>query len=178
MPIRLSDRRCNWSHLGQPYERSGIVAPRQIEAASHRLHEGLELAWKHNDSNGVLEALIHLGGVSIAAQNSHGSVQILGFVEHEYESFFMPMEEGDRTEFLRYTAQTKAVLDESQFNALWQAGRAMSMEEAPRHGQEGIIWGKVRCSCCVDHAMNLPQTLAPPPTRYHPNGGTGSAPFR
>jgi len=108
----------------------GFLHLGDILAARRRLQEGLELALQHNDSNGVLAALIHLAGAAVYTQDGHRAARLMGFVEHQYEDWYKPMDAHDRIEFDRYMAQVKTALDEPEFSALWQQGREMTMETA------------------------------------------------
>ena len=101
-----------------------------IPAARNRLHEGLELALQHNDSNGVLAAFIHLAGTAAAAQDAQQAARLLGFVERQYEGFFMQIASWDKLQFDRYSTQVKSKLDVTEFRTLWQGGREMTMEAA------------------------------------------------
>ena len=107
----------------------GLLHLGDIPAARRRLQQGLELARQHADPNGVLAFLIHLAGTA-AAQDPQGATQLLGFVERQYEDFFIQMSSWDRLEFDRYTAQIRAALDEAEFNTLWGEGRELAMEQA------------------------------------------------
>ena len=108
----------------------GLLHLENIPRACRRLQEGLELAQQHNDSNGVLAAFIHLAGLAAAVQDTQNATLLLGFVEHQYEDWYKPMDAHDRIEFDRYMAQVKTALDEPEFSALWQQGREMTMEAA------------------------------------------------
>ena len=108
----------------------GFAAVLQADALKARpfLEKALALSSSHQDTPGVLAALIGISGLAVLLEKNRDAARMLGFINRQYEDVYRPISRLDRMEFDRYAASLKARLGADDFAALWAEGRLMAME--------------------------------------------------
>jgi hypothetical protein len=117
-----------WCQLG-----AGIVALAQgDQAAARSLYtEALNTFREHDDREGSAFALERFATLAAAAGQSETVARLLGAAEALREAIEFPLPPVDRTEYYdRLVGETRIALGEERYAAAWDAGRALSLEEA------------------------------------------------
>jgi len=124
------------ANLGIALLRTGDVA-----RASACFKEGLPLAHDLGDGDKV-SAITCLSGLAMIA-SLHGQPQraarLLGAAAALVEPLKWPLEPLDASEHDRNVATVRAHVDEAIFEAAWEAGRAMSVEQAMADALDAVV---------------------------------------
>ena len=99
-----------------------------LQAAGQFLTEGLKLNLTTNEKSYSLLCLNELGGLAGAQKQWERSARLLGFVSKQLEGV-LPLLVGPGVHD-RYVAAARAYMHETTFNAAWDAGQTMSLDEA------------------------------------------------
>lgn len=101
-----------------------------VTARTH-ISEGLELAQELHLLNELAFAMLVYGGIFAKEKKAQQAVELLSFFNTYFESgdkrYFTPTDEMD---FDCYLALAREQLDQAAFEAAWENGKAMTMEEA------------------------------------------------
>jgi tetratricopeptide (TPR) repeat protein len=79
-----------------------------------------------------------LAGVAGVAGKHQPSARLFGAVQASYEALGRKMETATRAEYDRIIARVRAPLDEATFNAAWEEGRKMTLEQAIEYALENV----------------------------------------
>jgi hypothetical protein len=102
-----------------------------IPKARSLLLQSLDLSNSNDDPYGVLSTLMHFSGLALLLDRTLAAARLLGFVERQFEGFFKEMDFlPDQYEYKKHSQTTRTRLPEAEFAALWEAGRAMTLEQA------------------------------------------------
>jgi DNA-binding NarL/FixJ family response regulator len=80
--------------------------------------------------------LAGMAGVAAAQGQAERSTRLFGAAEALFEAMGQVVEPGDRTEYDRNAAVARAQLGDHAFAAAWEAGRAMTIEQAIAEASE------------------------------------------
>jgi tetratricopeptide (TPR) repeat protein len=109
----------------------GYVALHEHDYARARalFEEGLPLQRQYEITQGLLLTVVGLAGIAGANGKPQSAARLLGAVEASRQALgdFDP---ADRMEYDRILADVRAQLDEATFDAAWEEGRKMTLEEA------------------------------------------------
>jgi predicted ATPase/DNA-binding CsgD family transcriptional regulator len=100
------------------------------ERAASLYRESLALCWSQGDQWGLTEALTGLGGIAATAGEHEVAVRLFAAAEEVRESIGLTLQQHIRTQYEAAITTTKSALGEVGFEAAWQAGRALSLEQA------------------------------------------------
>jgi predicted ATPase/DNA-binding CsgD family transcriptional regulator len=100
------------------------------ERAASLYRESLALCWTQGDQWGLTEALTGLGGIASTAGEHEVAVRLFAAAEEIRESIGLTLQQHIRTQYEAAITTTKSALGEVGFEAAWQAGRALSLEQA------------------------------------------------
>jgi predicted ATPase/DNA-binding CsgD family transcriptional regulator len=100
------------------------------ERAAARYRESLALCWSQSDQWGLTEALTGLGGIAATAGEHQVAVHLFAAAEEVRESIGLTLQQHIRTQYEAAITTTKSALGEAGFEAAWQAGRSLSLEQA------------------------------------------------
>jgi predicted ATPase/DNA-binding CsgD family transcriptional regulator len=100
------------------------------ERAASMYRESLALCWSQSDQWGLTEALTGLGGIAATAGEPEVAVRLFGAAEEIRESIGLSLQRHIRTQYEAAIATTKAALGEVGFETAWEAGQALSLEQA------------------------------------------------
>ena len=125
---RLGDRRAIGLTLGNlgVAERQGGNYPQ----AAQLLGEALEIARELGDRSGIAVTMEGIAAVAADAGEPEGAVRLFGAADALREATGMPLTPDDRPDYERSVAAARSRLDDSTFSATWDAGRALSLEDA------------------------------------------------
>ena len=110
----------------------GIVALRQEkpDKAKASLGEGLRLARSLQDQPNTIIALAELAAVAAVDGDPFRAVRLWAATAARAEAIGLVVGEPDRIEYELFLLPLRSELDESEFRAVWDEGRAMSLERA------------------------------------------------
>ncbi len=100
------------------------------------LLECLDLSFELGDTQTIYACLIFLAGIASINDAAIHAVKLLGFVERTsgepgtMNAVWEVLDRRDKTEFNLILSQTKQVIPAAEFDAFWQQGREMTMEQA------------------------------------------------
>lgn len=100
------------------------------ERAASLYRESLALCWSQSDQWGLTEALTGLGGIAATAREPEVAVRLFGAAEEIRESIGLSLQRHIRTQYEAAIATAKDALGEVGFEAAWEAGQALSLEQA------------------------------------------------
>ena len=103
---------------------------RQFAQAQQRLRESLVLFKAVSGLYFIPHALDSFAFLLAASNNAPRAAQLFGATQTLREIFGTPLPPGYHKEYASYLASTRAQLDAATFDALWNEGRAMSLEQA------------------------------------------------
>ncbi len=119
-----------------------FIAQALGEVASHRgdfkqatllLTESLSSFRKWADALGIARCLIRFADLWQMQGQIEQAAHILGFIEPWLESNQLQLVIFDETHYKHSLAATRAQLDETTFNAVWETGNKMTVEEAMQY---------------------------------------------
>jgi predicted ATPase len=110
----------------------GYIAQRQgdVARASGCFAEALALRWEMGNLEGVMLCLAGLAGVAGMQEQPVRAARLFGAAEALAELLDTPPTAIHQMEIDRNVAIARAQLDEATFTAAWEAGRAMTLEQA------------------------------------------------
>ncbi len=111
----------------------GIAALRldQWKRAVEFFLENLSLAQRTTGYEYDLRVFpMYIAGVAAGLGRFEYAARLLGATEAHFATFFKPLDAWDQAEFDRIAASARERLDEQTFNAAWEEGRKLSLEEA------------------------------------------------
>jgi predicted ATPase/DNA-binding SARP family transcriptional activator len=122
----IGARRGIASSLGQ----LGLVALKQGDYVSARAlyEERLSISRESGDRRGIAEAIEAFAALTV--RQPVKATRLLGATEALREIIGIPLSPNQRVAYDRTVATLRAALDEAAFAEAWQAGRAMTMEQA------------------------------------------------
>jgi non-specific serine/threonine protein kinase len=92
--------------------------------------ESLRLFQQRGNTRGIIECLAGLAGVVGAQGQIERAVRLLGATAAQFEAIGAAMWPADQIDYQRTVAALRAVLGEAAFAAAWDAGRALTLEQA------------------------------------------------
>jgi predicted ATPase/class 3 adenylate cyclase len=98
--------------------------------AATRFTESLALFQKLKNNNGIAICLVGFAGVSQTQGQPERAARLLGAAEAMFDAAGTVQDGTERADCNRYVAATRAQLNEETFTAMWEAGRAMTIEQA------------------------------------------------
>lgn len=138
----------------------GLYLLADLPRARTRFLEALDLATAAGDTSGVYTCLIFLAAIQIKGDAVPGevvppsvaeapkrvtapqqaappkrmliarAVRLLGWIERQYEGHYRSMDPWDQVAYDQIVAQAKQALSAAEFDALWQQGCALTLEQA------------------------------------------------
>jgi hypothetical protein len=106
-------------------------APRAItRGRAHTIEEALPLFREAAEPWSITQCLQGLAAVACDQDDARRAAQLLGAVEALREAIGSPLFPLERADYDRTSAAVRAQLDAATFAAAWEAGRAMSLEQA------------------------------------------------
>ncbi len=130
------------------------------ERAASLYRESLALCWSQSDQWGLTEALTGLGGIAATAGESEVAVRLFGAAEEIRESIGLSLQQHIRTQYEAAIATAKAALGEVGFEAAWEAGQALSLEQAVADATT-VATAKKRASETTQRAPSSVSGLTP-----------------
>jgi hypothetical protein len=104
------------------YERwSEAIAAYQESLSSH---------WTEHDALGVADAPLRLAQILVAVGNMDLAARLFGCAEAHHERAGVKLYEPVRSGYEQATASARSTLGADRFTGLWNAGRAMPLDEA------------------------------------------------
>jgi hypothetical protein len=97
--------------------------------ATARFRAGLALAQELRMKDLIATGLIGLAGV-VAKDQAERAARLLGASEALLDAIGATLDSTDQADYDRSVAMTRTQLDEATFAAAWEAGRAMTLEQA------------------------------------------------
>ncbi len=124
--------------LGNPHltamllDNLGVVALQQgdVRDARSLLADSLALKREMGDQWGVAYSLEGMAGVALAQNDFGGTACLLGIAAWVREDLGRPLQSADQDQSDRRAEAARAALGADAFAAAWEAGRAMTVEEA------------------------------------------------
>jgi len=92
--------------------------------------EGLALSRELGSRSGIAYSLAGMAGVAAAQGHSERSARLFGAAEALFDATGQVVEPVDRAEYDRHAAVARTQLGDHAFAAAWEAGRAMTIEQA------------------------------------------------
>jgi tetratricopeptide (TPR) repeat protein len=92
--------------------------------------ESLRLFQERGSKRGIIECIAGLAGVVGAQGQGERAARLLGATAAHFEAIGAAMWSADRIDYQRNVAAIRAVLGEAAFAAAWDAGRALTLEQA------------------------------------------------
>jgi predicted ATPase/transcriptional regulator with XRE-family HTH domain len=92
--------------------------------------EGLAIQMKMGNQAGIAECLVGIAGVLVALGRPEEGARLFGAAEVLFETLNLVFWPANRLEYDRNLGLLRDALDESVLSAAWEAGRAMSVEQA------------------------------------------------
>ncbi len=107
------------------------IAQRQkdYERARSLFAEGLRNSQEPKDRLSVANCLLGLAGILVIKGQPHRAAGIFGTAEAVRETIGAHIQPGDRPDYEANLALLRSRLDASTFEAFWNAGRAMPLEQ-------------------------------------------------
>jgi predicted ATPase/class 3 adenylate cyclase len=100
------------------------------KAAATKFRESLTLNWELGDRQAVGACFAAYASLAVVREDFRRAVLLLGATDRVCESLDMRLLPHDQPFFDRCTSAARAKLDAAAFNAAWEAGRAMTIEQA------------------------------------------------
>jgi predicted ATPase len=92
--------------------------------------ESLRLFQERGSKRGIIECIAGLAGVVGAQGQGERAARLLGATAAQFEAIGAAMWSADQIDYQRNVAAMRAVLGEAAFAAAWDAGRALTLEQA------------------------------------------------
>ena len=102
----------------------------KIQQAENLILESLTLSKEANMDLDMLYALIPMGGVAIALGRYERAARLLGAVAGALQFFGIELQPTDRADWERNITDVRTKLSTATFNAAWNEGCALTLEEA------------------------------------------------
>jgi hypothetical protein len=99
-------------------------------AARAHWMESLAIHRERGSKGGIAKGLEGLAAVAVAQAQPERAARLFGAAEGLREAMGAPLPPSDRAEYDRDVAAARTALGEEAFAAAWQAGRAMSLDDA------------------------------------------------
>jgi len=109
----------------------------KLDQAERAYRQTIAVWLKIGHRAAVANQLECLAFIAIAHEQGARAVKLLGAAEALREKIRIPMSSFERSEYDRSVAQLRAMLPEAEFNALWNAGRALTMEQGVELALQG-----------------------------------------
>ena len=106
------------------------IVQRHLEQAAIFLEEGIALYQDLGDKAGIAYVLVGFAGLAATQGQPKKAARLWGAVETLEGSGTEALYPIERSRYDRYMAATRAQLDEATFAAAWEAGRALTLEQA------------------------------------------------
>jgi tetratricopeptide (TPR) repeat protein len=124
--------------LGNPWganivlQNLAFIAQRRndYERARALFGESLTNSQELQDKLTSASCLVGLAGTIAALGQPHIAAQLFGAAEALRETISAQIQPGDRPDYERNLAAVRALLNPQDFDAAWQEGRALSLEQA------------------------------------------------
>jgi tetratricopeptide (TPR) repeat protein len=115
-----------------PIEGLAAVARSQgdYEEARALYRESLGIFRPAGEQRGIAAVLEGLAGIAAADDRAERAARLFGAAEALRAAIATPLAPGERADYDRYVAATHAALGQEAFAAAWEAGRALSLDEA------------------------------------------------
>jgi predicted ATPase/class 3 adenylate cyclase len=120
----------HWN-TGVTLHRLGDAA-REYERWSEAIaayQESLSYHWTERDALGVADALLRLAQILVAVGNMELAVRFFGCAEAQHEQAGVTLYEPIRHGYEQASASARSTLGRERFEALWEVGRAMPLDE-------------------------------------------------
>jgi hypothetical protein len=98
--------------------------------ASAKFRESLMPNLAFKDTTGITPCLIGYAALAMAYEQFERAVQLLSVVEALVASTHVRLMPYDHTQSTQYITALRAQLSEADFNAAWEAGKKMTLDEA------------------------------------------------
>lgn len=110
----------------------GYVALYQHEyaRAAAFFQESMNLQQELGRRRGIAECLMGLGAVAAAREQYERAARLWGGADGLFNAIRQTMDPADRVEYERHVAAMRGHMDETAFSAAWQAGHALTLEQA------------------------------------------------
>jgi predicted ATPase/DNA-binding SARP family transcriptional activator len=105
--------------------------------------ESLQINCQIKDPIGIAASVGGLAAVALEQRNKIRAARLFGAVEAILSGIVAPLLPADRLEYERNVTALRAQLGEADFAAAWDAGRAMTIEQAIAYAREGSDVGFV-----------------------------------
>jgi predicted ATPase/class 3 adenylate cyclase/Tfp pilus assembly protein PilF len=147
----------------------GVVAADQGDYPTARAmyEESLALRREIGDKKGAGECLAGLGGVAVRLAAGNGQerrvdhmergVKLLGAAEGLLQAIRAVLEGEARRSYERNVKQARALLGQTKFKSAWDAGRALSLDEAAEYALQSAVDDPARVQSDEDKAERLLQ---------------------
>ncbi len=124
--------------LAYPLRRMAFIALKSgdYEKATALCQESLELNLQVGDKRGVVACLVGLAAVAVARGQVAGSVRLFATVQVQLDTIGITLYPADQMEYERNTALVYEHLGEVTFNAAWNEGKAIPLEQAVTYALE------------------------------------------
>jgi predicted ATPase/transcriptional regulator with XRE-family HTH domain len=135
----LGDRR----NIALSYAYLGLAAFRlgEYEQASHYYKESLGIAHDIMHRFGVARTLLGLAGIAVERGQIERAIRLCGAAETQYDNLSVSLTPAERALYEKTLEAAKNQLDGGTFAAAWEAGQALSLDEAVdfARGQRDIL---------------------------------------
>ena len=130
--LQLAREIVDWRRQVVMLENLGYVALHECDYVRARalFEEGLALYRQCERAYDLSGYVAGFAGIIGANGKSLQAAQLLGAVEASYQALGTVMAPADRKEYDHILAAVRAQLDEATFNAAWEEGRKMTLEQA------------------------------------------------
>jgi tetratricopeptide (TPR) repeat protein len=112
-------------HLAQVDRREG-----KLDAATRRYTESLTLSREANNANMVARCAAGLGGVALASGDAERAAMLLAWAQAQFDALPPFLSRFDVEDYWWLAEQTLAASGHSAFKISWNAGCALSLDEA------------------------------------------------
>ena len=92
--------------------------------------ESLRLFQERGNTRGIIECIAGMAGVVGTKGQGERAVRLLGATAAQFKAIGAAMWPADRIDYHRTEASIRTVLGEEAFAAAWDAGRALTLEQA------------------------------------------------
>jgi predicted ATPase len=106
------------------------LARGEIGRAARLLGVGLDVAARQGSGRAAASLCNGLAAAAALAKQGEHAARLFGASQALWEGLALPVPGHDRAIYARYLAEARAITDEGTFAAAWEAGRALSFEQA------------------------------------------------
>ena len=126
--------------IGASLGTSAWIAMRQFDwsSAVKRLKESIQVRKEIGDRGGIAFCLERLAEVAIGKHQAENAARIFGAAESIRASLRSKIDPVDQPEYERNLASLRAELGEGRFNAAWEEGQKMTLEQAVDYALEEV----------------------------------------